>query len=374
MDETPHNPNLPPPSPPPPPPGGPGYPPPPGRGPMPMPPSYNQPQVVHVVARPSGIWRAVSFMVGIFLFGMVFFIGIFFGVASAMYSTTTEDSIYHKTYRAGRGQTIAIIPVMGLIDAAAAEYVRMAVDNVLRHKNIRAVVLRVDSPGGGVTASDEIWYEVKRLQDAGLPVVASYGSMAASGGYYISCGTDFIMAEETCTTGSIGVIAQIYTMEDLMHTIGVEPVTLVATGSPEKNVANDIFRKWNDKDREKILVMLDEAYAIFNRRVRDGRANVITDPARIDELADGSIYTARQALENGLIDGLGYLDDAIAQAESLSSITSGTANVVILKQPLTFFTDGLFTSMSNSTPTLDADAIRRLINDLGSPRVMFLMH
>ena len=341
---------------------------------MPMPPSYNQPQVVHVVARPSGIWRAVSFMVGIFLFGVVFFIGIFFGVASAMYSTTTEDSIYHKTYRAGRGQTIAIIPVIGLIDAASAEFVRMAVDNVLHHRNIRAVVLRVDSPGGGVTASDEIWYEITRLQDAGLPVVASYGSMAASGGYYISCATDFIMAEETCTTGSIGVIAQIYTMEDLMHTIGVEPVTLVATGSPEKNVANDIFRKGNDKDREKILVMLDEAYAIFNRRVRDGRASVISDPARINELADGSIYTARQALDHGLIDGLGYLDDAIAQAESLSSITSGSANVVILKQPPTFFTNGLFTSMSKSTPTLDADAIRRLINDLGSPRVMFLMH
>ncbi|MCH7547330.1 MAG: signal peptide peptidase SppA [Planctomycetes bacterium] len=326
------------------------------------------------MARPSGIWQAIIFMMGVFLFGAVFFIGIFFGVASAMFSTTTEDSIYHKTFRAGSRQTIAIIPVMGLIDAASAEFVRMAVDNVLNNDHIRAVVLRVDSPGGGVTASDEIWYEITRLQDAGLPVVASYGSMAASGGYYISCATDFIMAEETCTTGSIGVIAQIYTMEDLMHTIGVEPVTLVATGSPEKNVANDIFRKWNDKDREKILVMLDEAYSIFNRRVRDGRASVISDPARINELADGSIYTARQALDHGLIDGLGYLDDAIAQAESLSSITSGTANVVILKQPPTFFTNGLFTSMSKSTPTLDADAIRRLINDLGSPRVMFLMH
>ena len=144
---------------------------------------------------------------GIFLFGVVFFIGIFFGVASAMYSTTTEDSIYHKTYRAGRGQTIAIIPVMGLIDAASAEFVRMAVDNVLHHRNIRAVVLRVDSPGGGVTASDEIWYEITRLQDAGLPVVASYGSMAASGGYYISCANDLIMAQETCTNGRLGVSA-----------------------------------------------------------------------------------------------------------------------------------------------------------------------
>ena len=374
MDETPHNPNQPPSPAPPPPPGGPGYPPPPGRGPMPMPRYPQQPQVIHVVAKPSGIWRAVSFMVGIFLFGLVFFIGIFFGVASAMFSTSAQDSIYQKTYRPGRGQTVAIIPVMGLIDAANAEFVRMAVDNVLNNRNIRAVVLRVDSPGGGVTASGEIWYEVERLRKAGLPVVASYGSMAASGGYYISCATDFIMAEETCTTGSIGVIAQIYTMEDLMDTIGVEPVTLVATGSPQKNVANDIFRKWNDEDREKILVMLDEAYTIFNRRVRDGRANVISDPARINELANGSIYTARQALDHGLIDGLGYLDDAIVKAESLSSITSGTANVVILKQPPTFFTDGLFTSISKSTPTLDADAIRRLVNDLGSPRVMFLMH
>ena len=125
------------------------------------------------------------------------------------------------------------------------------------------------------------------------------------------------MAEETSITGSIGVIAQVLTFEGLMDKVGVKPVTLVATGSPEKNVANDMFRTWDDADKAKIRLMLDSAYATFNQRVKAGRGKVITDPTKIDALANGSIYTAKQAKDSGLIDGIGYLDNAIAQAETL---------------------------------------------------------
>src|SRR5690349_9280142 len=200
-------------NPPPPPPGswspGPSQRP---NGPPAGPQNAPRPQVVHVVARPGGFWRAVTFVIGLMMFGIVLAIGIFMGISIMIAGAEREDMVIHQNYRDGDGNTIAIVPVIGGIDERQAEFVRTAVKSVLEDSSVRAVVLRVDSPGGGVTASDEIWYEVNRLKDAGLPVIASYGSVAASGGYYVSCGADHIMAEETCITGSIGVIAQVLTL------------------------------------------------------------------------------------------------------------------------------------------------------------------
>jgi protease-4 len=333
--------------------------------------------VIHIVARPGGLWRTVTIVIGLLLFGGVFFLGLGLGAFSVMLAPSSESVILHQTYRDGRAGRIAILPIFDVIDSDRAEFARMAVDDILNDGGFDAVVLRVDSPGGGVTASDQIWAEVKRLKKAGLPVVASYGSVAASGGYYVSCGADHIMAEVTSITGSIGVIAQVFTMEGLADKVGIEPVTLVATGSPEKDTANDIFRAWDEKDREKVRIMLDAAFATFQQRVRDGRGNAIGSTDRVAAIADGSIYTAEQALAGGLIDGIGYLDDAIAEAERRASLSAGAARIIILKQPPAFFASGLFTQaprINRATPPLDADAIRALANDLGAPRVMYLMH
>src|SRR5690606_23227638 len=108
---------------------------------------------------------------------------------------------------------------------------------------------------------------------------------------------------------------------------------------------------------------------------RDGRGHVITDPKRVDELANGSIYTAQQALEHGLIDSIGYLDQAIAHAETLAGIGTGASKVIIVRKPPSLFDNGLFglAQSGQAKAALDADAIRRLVNDLSSPRVMYLM-
>lgn len=337
-----------------------------------------RPQVVHVIAKPGGLWRAVALVAGLFLFAAVFIVGLAIGIAVMVAGASYESVVMHQTYRDGGSRRIAVLPVQGIIDDLQAEFVRAAVDDILNDRSVKAVVLRVDSPGGGVTASDQIWYEVNRLKDSGLPVVASYGGVAASGGYYISCAADYIMAQETCITGSIGVIAQVLTLEGLMDKVGVQPVTLVASGSPEKAVANDMFRSWNDEDKAQVRMMLDSAYATFNKRVRDGRSTVITDPNQINALANGSVYTAQEAKENGLIDAIGYLDDAIAVAETRSGIATGAATVFMIRQPPTL-ASALFgaqasSRQSHAASTLNADSIRRLVNDLSSPRVMYLMH
>ena len=192
-----------------------------------------QPQVIQIAARPGGLWNALGFVVGVFFFGLALLIGIFFGAAVMLAGSSMGSFVPEQVYRDGSRDTIMILPVEGVIDGDRAEFVRHAVDHILDSSNVRGVVLRVDSPGGGVTASDEIWYQVQRLKNARLPVVASYGGVAASGGYYVSCGADHIMAQKTSITGSIGVIAQIFTMHGLMDKVGIEPVTRIDTDSPE---------------------------------------------------------------------------------------------------------------------------------------------
>jgi protease-4 len=207
-----------------------------------------------------------------FLFAAVFIVGITVGIAVMV--AGSEDIVIEHDYQDGRSAKIAVIPIEGIIDGDMSAFARDAVDHAL-DKNFDAVILRVDSPGGGVASSDRIWYEVERLKKAGVPVVASYGGVAASGGYYVSCGADYIVAEPTCITGSIGVIAQVLTLEGLMNKIGIEPVTLVATGSPRKDVANDIFHTWNEDDRQTVVTMLDAAYGTFVNRVSTGRAKTL---------------------------------------------------------------------------------------------------
>ena len=340
-----------------------------------------RPQVVHVVSKPGGFWRAMGIMASLFLFAIVFFMGFGFGIMVMIVGASVEEVMVRQTYRDGDSRVIAVIPIEGVIDARQADFVHSAVEDVLDDRRVQAVVLRVDSPGGGVTPSDQIWYEVNRLKDKGLPVIASYGSVAASGGYYVSCGADSIMAEQTTITGSIGVIAQVLTLEGLMGKIGVEPVTLVATGSPEKAVANDVFRAWDERDKDKVRTMLDSAYATFRSRVEAGRKAVITDSSTLNGIANGSIYTSEQAKANGLIDGIGYMDDAIALAEQRAGLRTGAATVEILRWPPTLM--GALLGAEASAPagshqsigsSLNADSIRALVNDLAMPRVMYLMH
>jgi protease-4 len=313
---------------------------------------------------------ALATLVGVFVTGGLVATLVLIIVGLSM----TDTRIQSQTYRDGGGRTVYIIPVMGVIDSSQAWFVRKCVDRVLDDRTARAVVLRVDSPGGGVAPSDQIWYEVGRLKKAGLPVVASYGGVSASGGYYASCGSDFIMAEDTTITGSIGVIAQIMTLEGLMDKVGIEPVTLVATGSPEKSTANDVFRSWTEEDRAHITTMLDAAYETFSQRVKDGRGQVITDPARLAAIADGSTFTARQALSNGLVDGIGYLDDAVTEAEKQAKLGTGSATVRLLTRPPTLLGGGGPFARAPRPDMLDADRVRSFANDLAGVRLMYLMH
>lgn len=213
------------------------------------------------------------------------------------------------------GKHVTVLPIVGAIDADTAWF---AGDALRRLRGLErlgqmpdALVLRVDSGGGGVTASDQIWRAVADFKAAfpELPVIASFGGVAASGGYYVAAGCDRIFIEPTGMTGSIGVIAQVPTLQEAMNKIGVDWVTVVAEGSPAKDSANNLYRDWTDADREVISTLVDDAYARFTEVVVAGRSGLTQE--NVGQVADGRVFASSVAVENGLVDEIGYLDDAI---------------------------------------------------------------
>ncbi|TAN40646.1 MAG: signal peptide peptidase SppA [Nitrospirae bacterium] len=198
-----------------------------------------------------------------------------------------------------------------------------------RDRSIKAIVLRVDSPGGAVAPSQEIYAEVKKAV-ARKKVVVSMGSVAASGGYYISAPATKIMANPGTLTGSIGVIMEIPNVEELMKKIGVR--SEVVKSGRNKDVGS-MFRTMKEEDRELLQGVLDNVHAQFIRAVAEGRKMT---PEAVKLLADGRIFTGEQALQNGLIDEIGTLDDAEKAAARLAGLPEDS-EVVTKKEKMSLF-------------------------------------
>jgi protease-4 len=211
---------------------------------------------------------------------------------------------------------IVILPITGPIFDVTDQWVHDALRQ-LESDPPRALILRIDSPGGGVAASDRIAEQLGRFQrSAGIPVIASYGGEAASGAYYISAACDRIIAEPTCITGSIGVIMPAFTIEQLLEKIGVTPRTLIADGADRKDVGS-ITRAWTDEDRGTLQVIIDQMHARFVQVVADGRG-LTTE--QVAAAADGAPLTAQQAVALQLIDEIGYLSTAIDRAAEAADL------------------------------------------------------
>jgi protease-4 len=278
------------------------------------------------------------------------------------------------TYQHGQGrQRIAILPIVGVIDSMMPPFVRNAVETILADSSIRAVVLRVESPGGDATASDEIHRHLRRLQSEGeLPVVASYGDMAASGGYYVSCAADHILAQPTTITGSIGVIAPFMTVHRLLEKIGVDPQVMTSTAAVDKDMGSP-FRPWTDKDRAEVRQLLDAVQEQFVSVVVEGRKAKMTRQ-QVLAAATGKGLIAAEALDAKLIDAVGYLDDAIAHARKLSGIDAQKPPVIYLAPHHGLWSDlfGVRSPQRAPSATLDPALARRFIHDLAVPRMMYL--
>lgn len=197
--------------------------------------------------------------------------------------------------------------------AGSATVVR-ALDQARENDRVKAVVLRVDSPGGSSLASDDIWRAVERVKEEGKPLVVSMGGLAASGGYYVSAGADHIWAEPNTITGSIGVYSTKISASELFDNLGVHVTTLSRGRNANMMSATE---PWDDVQRAKMQELIDEVYKQFKEKVRDGRG--LTDD-EVEEVARGRVWSGKRAVEHGLVDELGSLQDAIADARERAGI------------------------------------------------------
>jgi protease-4 len=211
----------------------------------------------------------------------------------------------------GTMDKVALVRVEGPI--IEAKTIVEEIKGYVKDSSVRAIVLRVDSPGGGVVPSQEIYNEVKKAR-AVKKVVVSMGSVAASGGYYISAPADRIVANPGTITGSIGVIMVVPNLKGLLEKVGIK--TEVVKSGKNKDLAS-VFRGIGDEERQIIQGVMDDVHEQFIAAVAEGRKMEIDKTRKI---SDGRIFSGRQAIGVGLVDEIGDLDDAVKVAGKLAGI------------------------------------------------------
>ena len=252
---------------------------------------------------------------------------VFILLAVAFFLGTYLTAWFIESPPSGSGQ-IALVRIEGVIMDAdePVEQLRTFAENPA----IKAILIRIDSPGGAVVPSQEIYDEVKKIRTAGKQkVVVSMGTVAASGGYYIASASDKIVANPGSLTGSIGVIMELPNVEGLMKKIGVES-TVIKSGAHKDLISP--FRKMGEEERQILQRVMDDVHDQFIQAVSDGRK---LEKAAVTALADGQVFTGRQAKAKGLVDELGSFEDAIALTGELAGIV-GRPTVVEPKRRFSF--------------------------------------
>jgi protease-4 len=274
-----------------------------------------------------------------------------------------EETYIERVVEKGPGsKKIAIIRIDGVVDEMMAESVRAEAERAARDDAVKAVILRINSPGGGLTASDMIHHDLKTLL-GDKPLIASMDAVAASGGYYIACAADDIVAQQTTITGSIGVIAQFFFLNGLLQDkLGIVPVTLKV--GQHKDWPNMFAASMTEEQKEYFLKsLLQPGYDRFVDVVTESRGLKRED---VLALATGRIFMAREAKENGLVDEIGYLEDAIKVAKKRAGIQE--ARIVEYVRPFRLFD---ILGASARTQTL-LDLRPEKLAALASPKIMYL--
>ncbi len=277
------------------------------------------------------------------------------GVIAASVGATTSSTV-------AAGPAVAIVRVEGVIvsgrpastnpfggGSTSSAYSSVIVDHLRRAEadsSVKVVILRVDSPGGSVVASQEIHQQMLAMTK---PVIVSMGETAASGGYYVSAPAKEIFANPATLTGSIGVISEFINVGDLLNQYGVK-VTVVKSGAFKDE--GSAFRPMTEEEVAVWQAIIDEAYQGFVQVVADGRKLPVD---QVKKLADGRVYTGRQAQSLGLVDKLGNLPDVVKRAAELGGI-QGEPRIVEYKEPLTLF-GSLFNLSRPSDPVGDVMAL-----------------
>jgi protease-4 len=343
---------------------------------------YPPPQQVVVTTAPAGrsFTRAIFTTLATTVFAASLALNLYLLAWSGLMSSANDSGARQNILREGDlSQKVGVISIKGVIDAGTYKKFDKMLTQAEADANLKAIVIDIDTPGGGVTASDQIYARLQRfrsdMEASGrtIPIVATIGSLGTSGGYYVACATDYIFAERTGLTGNIGVLMPRFNLSKLAEKHGVEETTIVSRGAPYKN-AGSMFQPENERDNQYIQQIADDAFAAFKDVVKTGRANRLTAP--LEQVADGRAFFAPEAARLGLIDATGTADDAFAWAANKAGLSK--PHVVRFEEPPSFLSalSGQGEARTNVGVTFEGRSVSvdaaGVINDLLTPRLMYL--
>ena len=249
-------------------------------------------------------------------------------------------------------------------DGIVGKEVVKTLKKIRKNKDVKALVLRVNSPGGSANASEDIWHAIQNIKADSIPVVVSMGDYAASGGYYISCGADYIFAEPTTLTGSIGIFGTVPNVSKIRNKIGLD-IDGVSTNKHSALQTNMIYKGMNAEERALMQTMVENGYDLFTRRCAEGR-HVSQD--YIKSIGEGRVWLGDKGKEIGIVDELGNIDAAIEKAVALAGLES---------YQLTYYPEVLdpLTELINMfDKTTDEEKLIMKVREFASkPRIMALM-
>jgi protease-4 len=235
---------------------------------------------------------------------------------------------------------------------------------IRKDEDIKALVVRVNSPGGSAAASEQIWHGLQNIKAKGVPVVVSMGGLAASGGYYISCGADYIFAEPTTITGSIGIFGMIPNVAKLRNKVGLD-IDGVSTNKHSDLEVNMIYKGFNPEERALMQQEIERGYDIFTSRCAEGR-HVSQD--YIKSIGEGRVWLGAKGKEIGIVDEMGNIDNAIDKAVALAELEN---------YQLTYYPEKedpyaeLLKMFDNTTD--EEKLVLKIRNFCSQPRIMALM-
>ena len=306
---------------------------------------------MHVVLHQRGIFGRFGRWLPWGLLGMAMMTIVALFAAKGEYMNIDGALIEEKfhSHNIDAPDKIAIIKINGVIMTGEG-FVKRQIDKVREDKDVKAIVLRIESPGGTIVGSHRIYHQLRKLTEEKLngdektkiPMVVSMGSIAASGGYYVAMAVGaqkefgfnkaegVIFAEPTTTTGSIGVILPHYNIEGLLKDWKIEDDAIKSHALKDMGTMS---RKMTDEERAKFQAYIDDSFERFKSVIYYGRPRFAANHDKLNRLATGEIFTTNQALKNGLVDREGYLEDAIDRAIELAQLDKDHVRVVSYKSP-----------------------------------------
>ena len=356
------------------------YPPPPGPGFPPgfMPPPMMGPMMPPPPQRSGGAGIALGIVAALLVLSAIANLALLIGLG--LMSGPEPGQQINSLVRTGdRSQTVAVIRVDGIIMEDVEQQFADDLQTAADDPDVKAVVIEVDSPGGTVTDSHQMYARLQQFKDhTGKPVVVHMNSVAASGGYFLACAADEIFAEETTITGSIGVLLSYPELSGFAEKTGIRFETIVSDGSPFKDLL-DTWSKPEEAELASVKQLLNDQYDLFRTVVLDGRSDALSAAGTdVADVANGKVFLGPQAKANGLVDQIGFRDDAVASAATRAGLTNYRV-IEYTREPTLGEVLGLAETSVDpkaEAPVLQGESLKEaalgVLHELSTPRSLYL--